>query len=238
MIVCHFTCLCRNSLIIFLLYIHYSRDNKVKQDLRQGKADIVAIQNFIAHFVIGSADGKEALKCAQALKSAGAMDKFMGYISNNAFLKDPAAMTDTLRTSPALLQADESVEAAFQCGRDTFVVSTKRIIVIDKKGITGKSVEYKSYPLMYNKAFWVETEGHLLDGSEIYVYTDDEHIHQEFAHGQNDNIWSINELLSTKMLDEDHPDILADDEIVLSGESTITGEPVMGVVMGVYDNTY
>jgi hypothetical protein len=63
-------------------------------------------------------------------------------------------MTNTLRTSPALLQADESVEAAFKCGRDTFIISTKRIIIIDKKGVTGKSVAYKSYPLMYNKAFW------------------------------------------------------------------------------------
>jgi len=51
------------------------------------------------------------------------------------------------------LQPDESVDAAFKSGRDSFLITTKRIIVIDKKGMTGKSVEYKSYPLMYNKAF-------------------------------------------------------------------------------------
>lgn len=60
--------------------------------------------------------------------------------------------------------------------------------------------------------FRVETEGHLLDGSEVKIYTDDDDIHQEFAHGQNDNIWSINELLSNKMLREDHPGI-GEDEI-------------------------
>jgi hypothetical protein len=51
------------------------------------------------------------------------------------------------------LQSDESIEAAFKCGRDMFLISTKRIIIIDKQGITGKSVEYKSYPLGFNAAF-------------------------------------------------------------------------------------
>lgn len=122
--------------------------------MRKGKADIVAIQSFIAHFVIGSADGGTALKCAQSMQLVGAMDKFLSYVSDNAYLQDPAAMTESLRTSPALLQVDESVETAFKCGRDTFIISTKRIIIIDKKNVTGKSVAYKSYPLMYNRAFW------------------------------------------------------------------------------------
>jgi hypothetical protein len=140
----------------FKAYFKGFWDNCVKQDLREGKGDIMSIQNFIAHFVIGSADGKEALKNAHAQsgKSPGKMDKFLGYISNNAFCMDPAKMTEALRSDPALLQADESIEAVFKFGRDTFFLTTKRIILVDMKGVTGKSVEYKSYPLMYNKAFW------------------------------------------------------------------------------------
>jgi hypothetical protein len=138
----------------FKAYFKGFWNNCVKQDLRKGKADIMSIQNFIAHFVIGSADGREALKNAQSVKSSSKMDSLLGYISNNAFCKDPAKMTEALRSDPALLQADESVEAVFKFGRDTFILTTKRIILIDKKGITGKSVEYKSYPFMYNKAFW------------------------------------------------------------------------------------
>lgn len=83
--------------------------NQVEQDLRKGKADIIAIQNFIAHYVIGSADASAALAYAQTYKSTGGMDKLMGYISNNAYAVDPAKMTEALRQSPALLQADESV---------------------------------------------------------------------------------------------------------------------------------
>ncbi len=84
---------------------------------------------------------------------AGSMNTFLSYVANDAIIKDPREISETLRTSPQILQEDESIESAYKCGRDLFLFSTKRIIKIDVKGITGKSVEYKSYPLMYNKAF-------------------------------------------------------------------------------------
>lgn len=182
-------------------------DNKVKQDLRKGKADIFAIQSFIAHFIIGNADGSSALKNAQAFEPSktGAMTKILGYL-DDAHMKDPVELTSQLRSSPALLQEDESVEAAFKAGRDSFIVTTKRIIVIDKKGITGKSVDYRSFPLMYNTAFKIETEGHLLSGPEVKVYTADEDIKQELAKGQKDNIWLVHEILSNKMLNDPKKD--------------------------------
>jgi len=37
------------------------RNNTIEQDLRTGKADIFAIQSFVAHFIIGDADGRSAL---------------------------------------------------------------------------------------------------------------------------------------------------------------------------------
>lgn len=84
---------------------------------------------------------------------AGSMQKFLGYFADDAYLNDPQMITESLRASPKLLQDDEVVEKAYKSGRDLFLFSTKRIIEIDVKGITGKSVEYKSFPLMYNKAF-------------------------------------------------------------------------------------
>jgi hypothetical protein len=187
-------------------------DNKVKQDLRTGKADIFAIQSFIAHFVIGNADGNSALRNAQAYEpsKSGAMTKVLGYLSD-AHMKDPVELTSQLRGDPALLQEDESIEAAFKSGRDLFLISTKRIIIIDKKGITGKSVEYRSFPLMYNTAFKIETEGHLLSGPEVVVYTADDDIKQELAKGQKDNIWLIHEILSNKMLNEPQKDFVEEE---------------------------
>jgi hypothetical protein len=126
----------------------------IKQDLRKGTADIFAIQSFMSHFVIGNADGRTALANAQSYQPPppGSMTSFLGYL-NDAHMKDATELTATLRMTPALLQSDESIEAAFKCGRDMFLISTKRIIIIDKQGITGKSVEYKSYPLGFTAAF-------------------------------------------------------------------------------------
>lgn len=176
-------------------------ENKVKQDLRKGKADIFAIQDFIAHFVIGPADGNTAIAKANAYKPTPktATTTFLGYL-NDAHMKDPSELTTTLRASPSLLQQDESIDAAFKCGRDTVIISTKRIITIDKKGISGKSVEYKSYPLMYNKAFSVDSEGHLLKGPKARIYTRDDDIELNLARGQKENIWLIYEILSERML--------------------------------------
>jgi len=182
-------------------------NNTIEQDLRTGKADIVAIQNYIAHFVIGSADGRAALDYEKsAVKTGGSIDKFFSLINDNAYLQDSAQVTETLRTSPALLQKDESVEAAYKSGRDLFLITTKRIIVVDKKGITGKSVEYKSFPLMYNKGFRIETEGHLLNGAKVEVHAETGGIEQELAKGSND-LWDMHKILSHKMLNEHHPGI-------------------------------
>lgn len=127
--------------------------NLVDQDLREGKADIFAIQRFVSHFKIGNADGKTALANALSFENTppGAMTKFLNY--GDAEMQDPSELTSKFRSSPALLQPDESIEAAFKGGRDFFLVTTKRIITIDKKGMSGNSIRYTSYPLVYNRAF-------------------------------------------------------------------------------------
>ena len=61
------------------------------------------------------------------------MTKLLGFL-DDAHAKDPAEVTAVLRSAPALLQQDESIDAAFKLGRDSFLISTKRIIVVDKKG--------------------------------------------------------------------------------------------------------
>ena len=112
-------------------------NNKVSQDLRKGKADIFAIQTFISHFIIGNADGGTALSgasTAHGATSSGVVSKFLGFL-NDAHQKDPSELTQKLRSSPALLQHDETVDAAFKAGRDLCIITTKRVLIIDKKGM-------------------------------------------------------------------------------------------------------
>lgn len=114
-------------------------DNRIDQDLRKGSVDIFALQSFIAHFIIGDADGKVALQRAKEFEPAPAKSatKFLGYL-NDAHMTDPAELTTQLRATPPILQQDESVNGAFKCGRDKFIITTKRILIVDRKGVTGK----------------------------------------------------------------------------------------------------
>mmetsp|Transcript_33213 Transcript_33213/g.75862 ORF Transcript_33213/g.75862 Transcript_33213/m.75862 type:complete len:868 (-) Transcript_33213:101-2704(-) len=197
-------------------------DNKVKKDLKKGRADIFAIQSFIAHFVIGNADGRAALANHQAhTPLTGAMTKLMGFL-DDGHTKDPVELTQRLRSDPPLLQEDESVEVAVKSGRDKFLVTTKRVIVIDRKGITGKSTEFKSFPLMYLKVFRVETEGHMLNGSEMKIYGNGfGNIDQGFSKKDKQTMWNMHEILSDRLLNNSIKEL--DDEVTFVVDSSSLG---------------
>ncbi|MFH9134673.1 PH domain-containing protein [Streptomyces sp. NPDC017524] len=74
----------------------------------------------------------------------------------NAHTIDPAtAQQDYAR----LLGPGEQVHAAFLLIRDTMLFTDRRLILVDKQGITGKKVEYRSVPYRSITQFAVETAG-------------------------------------------------------------------------------
>ncbi|MEI7034353.1 PH domain-containing protein [Streptomyces pratensis] len=74
----------------------------------------------------------------------------------NAHTIEPAkAQQDYAR----LLGQGEQVHAAFQLIRDTMLFTDRRLILVDKQGLTGKKVEYHSVPYRSITHFSVETAG-------------------------------------------------------------------------------
>ncbi|GAA2482945.1 PH domain-containing protein [Streptomyces sp. NPDC059506] len=74
----------------------------------------------------------------------------------DAHTVDPvAAQQDYAR----LLGQDEQVHAAYLLVRDTMLFTDRRLILVDKQGITGKKVEYHSLPYKSITHFSVETAG-------------------------------------------------------------------------------
>lgn len=63
----------------------------------------------------------------------------------------------------------EDIIAAFQTVRDQVVFTTKRIIVVNVQGITGKKVSYISYPYAKVLYFGVETAGVMDIDSELIL---------------------------------------------------------------------
>ena len=85
-----------------------------------------------------------------------------------------------------ILVAGESVDSAYKVLRDTFVFTNKRLILIDRQGITGKKVEYLSVPYKSMVSFAVETAGTFDMDSELKIWISGQGVLQKtFSKGSN-----------------------------------------------------
>lgn len=69
-----------------------------------------------------------------------------------------------------LLVQGETVVRGFKIIRDLFIFTDKRLILIDKQGITGKKAEYHSIPYKSISHFSVETAGTFDMDAEMKIY--------------------------------------------------------------------
>lgn len=85
----------------------------------------------------------------------------------NAHTVDPAKAAHEYAR---LLGRDEQVFAAYLLIRDTILFTDRRLLLIDKQGLTGKKVEYHSVPYRSITHFAVETAGHLDLDAELKIW--------------------------------------------------------------------
>lgn len=69
-----------------------------------------------------------------------------------------------------ILANDEEIDIAFRLIRDLIIFTNKRLIMVDKQGLTGKKVEYHSYPYKSISHFSVETAGHFDLDAELKIW--------------------------------------------------------------------
>ena len=99
-----------------------------------------------------------------------------------------------------ILVSGEQIERAFVIIRDLIVFTNKRLIVVDKQGVTGKKVEYLSIPYKSINRFSVETAGHFdLDAElKIWISGSQTPISKEFK--KDKNIYDVQKALATYVL--------------------------------------
>ncbi len=73
-----------------------------------------------------------------------------------------------------LLITGEEIELGFKLIRDTFIFTNKRLILIEKQGITGSKVEYKSITYKSISRFSVETAGTFDLEAELKIWVSSE----------------------------------------------------------------
>jgi hypothetical protein len=73
-----------------------------------------------------------------------------------------------------LLIEGEIIELGFKLIRDTFIFTNKRLIFIDKQGITGSKTEYKSISYKSISRFSIETAGTFELDAELKIWISSE----------------------------------------------------------------
>lgn len=106
----------------------------------------------------------------------------LGGLLGNA---SPISEADVRDELGKLLGEGEQVLRGYKLVRDLVVMTDRRLLLVDKQGITGRKVEYRSVPYRSITNFSVETAGHFdLDADlKIWVSGIAEPIIKKFSRG-------------------------------------------------------
>lgn len=99
-----------------------------------------------------------------------------------------------------ILIPGETIEKAYKLIRDMFVFTNKRLILVDKQGLTGSKVDYQSIPYSSIIKFSKESAGLMdLDAElKLWVRGDSTPIKKQF--GKDNNINEVYKILSQYIL--------------------------------------
>ena len=100
-----------------------------------------------------------------------------------------------------ILVPGEQVTLAFSLIRDLIVFTEKRLILVDKQGVTGKKTSYKSIPYHSISRFTVESSGHFDLDAELKIWISSALEPAEVLQFKSDNnVFEIQQALAAAVL--------------------------------------
>ena len=96
-----------------------------------------------------------------------------------------------------IIGENETIERAYKLVRDMFIFTNKRLILVDKQGITGKKCEYHSIPYKSISHFSIETAGNFDLDAELKIYISGNSVPIKKQFNKSLNIYAIQAILST-----------------------------------------
>jgi hypothetical protein len=100
-----------------------------------------------------------------------------------------------------LLINGEEIELGFKLVRDVFVFTNKRLLLVDKQGLTGSKIEYKSITYKSISRFSIETAGTFDLDAELKIWISSEQqpsIKKQFNKAVN--VYDVHNVLATYVL--------------------------------------
>ena len=95
-----------------------------------------------------------------------------------------------------ILASTETIEKAYKLVRDMFIFTNKRLILIDKQGMTGKKTEYHSIPYKSITHFSIETAGHFDLDAELKIWISGTALPIEKQFNSSLNIYELQTVLA------------------------------------------
>lgn len=119
----------------------------------------------------------------------GILDGLMG----NASELEIDKVSDELKD---LLASSERIEHAYKLIRDLIVFTDKRLLLVDKQGMTGKKVEYHSIPYKSVVHFSIETAGTFDLDAELKVWLSGSAVPIQKKFNKSLNIYKVQSVLA------------------------------------------
>ena len=99
-----------------------------------------------------------------------------------------------------ILIPNEPIQNAYKIIRDTFIFTNKRLILIDKQGVTGKKTEYHSIPYKNILHFSVETAGTFDLDAELKIWVSGSQLPIQKNFNKSTNIYKVQSVLAEYVL--------------------------------------
>ncbi len=99
-----------------------------------------------------------------------------------------------------ILAPNEQIEKAYKLIRDLFLFTDKRLILVDKQGLTGKKVEFHSIPYKNITHFSIETAGNFDLDAELKIWLSGSATPIQKQFNKSLNIYELQSVLATYVL--------------------------------------
>jgi hypothetical protein len=99
-----------------------------------------------------------------------------------------------------ILGKTERFEKAYKLIRDLFIFTDKRLILVDKQGLSGKKVEIHSYPYKSITHFSIETAGTFDMDAELKIWISGSALPVQKKFNKSLNIYELQSVLSDYVL--------------------------------------
>lgn len=124
----------------------------------------------------------------------------MGFLNGLIGNASEVSVEEIKKEYGLLLSGSERIEKAYKLIRDVFIFTNRRLILVDKQGLTGKKTEYHSIPYKNITHFSIETAGHFDMDAELKIWISGNPTPIEKQFNKNLNIYDLQTVLAEYVL--------------------------------------